>query len=168
MLVDFAHFLFNESRYCYITVTIDHFDHRVYLGVIMDKTAISLAKALFRYLVQFGAPDAPKWPHHVCQKFICRHVFYLLCGQVAAFLCWHWRSHTPSSLGWLLTCQCAHQGMYWRSQQAYGNQYLVEYEDDAVLWYNLGKDITESVLCVGFCERLQPELRMLMIGAGHT
>ena len=55
--VDLAQFFANESGYCYIIVIVDHFDKHVFLEPTMEKTALSLARTLFRYFTLFGTPD---------------------------------------------------------------------------------------------------------------
>jgi len=55
--VDLAQFFPNQDGYTYIIVIVDHLDKHVYLEATMEKTALSLARTLFRYFALFGVPD---------------------------------------------------------------------------------------------------------------
>ena len=54
--IDLAQFRATPTGYSYFYVIVDHFDHHVWLEATTEKTALSLARTLFRYFTIFGTP----------------------------------------------------------------------------------------------------------------
>ena len=54
--VDLAQFCATPEGYSYFIAIVDHFDHYVYLEAVKDKSALSLARVLFKYMTLFGIP----------------------------------------------------------------------------------------------------------------